>query len=703
MKRRLLLAALLVFATLLLCGAAQAATDPIVCSMEVSPDTLSAPGDVTVTITISNSGDTDMQEALTLYSPTSEVVTDFGDGGSVTLKAGEVKTWTGTWAVNQHTLDNGQIVYFIKYALYDENGEREVKSQPIRGKLTATTATTDIEVKRTITPGTAREGQTVTVQYDIVNTGTLALKNITLEENKDINAKKVTVADELKAGATAKVKFTVTMGKKDLTSNAVITYTSEESKDKLTEKVDEQVIHFGEVSMTAKLTASAKGVAINGTVTLSLELKNGGTVDYTDIRVTDKTLGDVFTNQVLAAGGTLSLDKEITLTETTEYQFTISAIDNTGTEVSLDTDPVTVTAVDPNNIVHLNLIAAADRTEVYTQPGIVRFSLTVENDSEVDATDVMIYEADTKLYTFASIPAGESRKLTRDAELSMAGKYQFTAETVDALGTTNTFESNEIQIAFSVPTAAPATPTPAAEPTPEPTYAAVTYVPISDPSVGTTPKLVRAFFYPLLWVSGILLACAAVLLIFATRKRVRDKKASDAALDHLDRAKRRDYVAPNEEGEEAEAEPAPEPETTYVAEEEILPEAKPEPEKAADKTSEEELPHMKYVRDAYRRSEADRDAAEKKQSLYDEEPLQPVAAETPAAEAPAPEAPPARKAAGSRKRKAAAPATEAEKPVEPAAAVAQPEAEEPAQAGEGEADKPRRADARRHRRTDGER
>ncbi|MDD3212680.1 MAG: hypothetical protein PHY64_03355, partial [Eubacteriales bacterium] len=376
MKRKLLFAVLLLLASLVISGAALAQTDPIVCSMEVSPSALSEPGEVSVTITISNSGDTDMQEALTLYNPTSEVVSDFGDNGSVTLKAGEVKTWTGTWEVNQHTLDNGQIVFFVKYALYDENGEREVKSQPIRGKLETAEAKSGIEVKRTISPGTARDGQTVTVRYDIVNTGTVSLKNITIQENKDINEKKVTVTDELKAGATAQVKFPVTMGKKDLTSKAVITYTVGDAKEVQTENVDEQVIHYGEAAMTAKLTASAKGVAVNGTITLTLELKNSGTVDYTNLRVTDPTLGDVFTNQELAAGGTLTLDKEITLTQTTDYQFTITAIDNTGTEVSLSTDPLTLTAIDASKVLHLNLVASADRTEVYTRPGIVRFSLT---------------------------------------------------------------------------------------------------------------------------------------------------------------------------------------------------------------------------------------------------------------------------------------------------------------------------------------
>ena len=617
MKRKLLVAMLVSLLALWLCGLALAETDPIICTMEVSPSTLSEPGDVSVTITVSNSGETDLTDPLTLYSPTSEIVKDFGDNGSVTLKAGEVKTWTGTWNVNQRTLDNGQIVFFVKYVLYKDDGSRDAKSQPIRGKLNATESKTDVEIRRTISPGTARDGQTVTVKYDIVNTGTVSLKNITLEESKDISKKVVKVADELKAGETAQVKLPVTMGKKDLTSSAVITFTTGTSTEKQTRKVEEQKITYGEAAMTAKLTSSAKGVAVNGTVTLTLELKNSGSVNYTDVRVTDATLGDVFTNQQLGAGETLKLEKEITLTKTTDYQFKITAIDNTGTEVTLDTDALTLTAVDPSKMVHLNVTLASDRTEVYTQPGIVRFTITVENDSEIEAKDVAIYHGTTKISTIPLIPAGETRKLTRDAALSMAGRYQFTAVSVDALGVSNTFISNEIQIAFSVPTPAPLTPTPPAVPTPEPTYNEIPAPRIGDPSVGTIPKAIRAVFYPLMIISALLLAAGVVLLILATRKRVEQKKASEAALDHLDRAKRRDYVTPGDEPEPVEAAPprhegkAP----SVAATEEGSRNSSAAPDADA------ELPHMKYVRNAYQRTGKEQTDAYGKKSLFDEDPL----------------------------------------------------------------------------------
>ncbi len=624
MKRKLLVSMLLIALLLALACVASAETDPIVCSMEVSPSTLTAPGPVTVTINISNSGNTDMKDPVVLYNPISQVVEDFGTKGAVMLKAGESQTWTGTWDVNKNELAIGTIVYFVKYTLYKDSGEGYSQSQPIRGKLSSQAATGGIEIKRTISPGTAREKQTVTVKYDIVNTGTVSLTNIVVQENKDINKSPQKVA-ELKPGDSAQVKFPLTMGKKDLVSSATITYQTAGSSKKETKEIEKATIIYGEPAMNAKLTSSATGVAINGKLTLTLELSNNGNVDYSDLRVTDSTLGEVFSNQSLASKGSLKLEKEITLSKTTDYQFTITAIDNTGTQVSLATDSITVTAVNPNDMLTLSLVATPDRTEVYEQPGRVRFSIAITNNSNVEAKEVAVLHGTTKIYTFASIPAGETRTLTRDAALSMAGKYQFSASAKDALGNTQTYQGNEMQIAFSVPTPAPETPTPPANPTAEPTFAPMTLPPLRDASVGAIPKVIQTVLTPVLLIAGLLLIGSAVLLIIATKRRAEQKKASEAAYDHLERSKHRDYVTPAEVDEEeltevqkgrhADSKPtvdsfknAKRPSGSPITREEIP-------------LDDVELPHMKYVRDAYGQSEAPARGPYRKSSKAYEEDL----------------------------------------------------------------------------------
>ena len=261
-------------------------------------------------------------------------------------------------------------------------------------------------------------------------------------------------------------------------------------------------------------------------------------------------------------------------------------------------------------MLNLTLSASVDQTEAYGDPATVRFTLTIQNDSNVDAKNVKVSHGDTELATFDTIPKGESRTLNRDAALSYSGKYQFTATAADPLDNSLTFQSNEMQIAVYAPTPAPATPTPPPVPTAEPTFVPATVIPIRDPSIGTIPKAIQNVLLPLLIVAGVVLLAVCVLLLIATKRRADQKKAFDAAYDHLERAKRRDYVTPADE-EEAGATDAAEPEK----QDELKPAKKIKPGRKISPEEQEaqmanrrvvgeprdeevnwELPHMKYAR-----------------------------------------------------------------------------------------------------------
>jgi hypothetical protein len=145
----------------------------------------------------------------------------------------------------------------------------------------------------------------------------------------------------------------------------------------------------------------------------------------------------------------------------------------------------------------------------------------------------------------------------------------------------------------------------------------VTVPKINHPSVAPIPKIIAQVFMPLMYVAIALLVGAIVLLVLATRKQSQQKRASDAALDHLERVKRRDYVTPGED-DIPQARPQPEKQAP----------AKPAPvQKQAQKAAEPEpqndveLPHMKYVRNAYQRNAADHPAGYDKASIYDDDPL----------------------------------------------------------------------------------
>ncbi len=543
-KRVLLMLCALILALTATASFAYAEEDPVSCAIELSPEFLVGPGEVSVTITVSNVTDADLQDPVILFSPQAEIISDFGNNGSATLKAGESKTWTGTYSVNERELDQGYIQYFAKYTVYQESGQATPRSQSIRATVSRLEAEVAIDVERTITPSAAREGQEVQVKYAITNAGTVPLENVTITENEDINSKAQTIP-KLDPGAKAELTYKATMGKKDLTSSATVTYQGEGSTKKETYTVEKKTIPYAQTDFVATLSGSAKGVVSGGSMTLSLELKNKGSADLSDIRVTDAILGDVFTNQQVKAGETITLEKEVTLTESCEYQFTVNAIDSTGTEVTTASNALSVTAMSPEDALNLTLTAVPDRTEVYDDPAGVRFTLTITNDSRVDATDVKISHGYVELYTFETIKAGESRTMSRDTVLSTSGKFQFTATAKDPLENESSFVSNEMQIAVYEPTPVPATPTPPPVPTAEPTFVPATWAPIYHESIGTVPKAIQSVLLPALIVAGVLLLASLVLLIIAAKKRSESKKASEAAYDHLERTRRRDYVAAN--------------------------------------------------------------------------------------------------------------------------------------------------------------
>lgn len=624
MKKRGLWFACALLVTLLFCAAASAADEPVTAAIELEPSHLTSPGAVQVSITVSNTTNEDLKDPVILLDPAGQTVADFGTEGQAMLKAGESLTWQGSYDVSEKTLQNGLVTYYIRYTSYLDSGEAVEKSAPVQAKIESQKADVLLEVKRTITPAVAQEKQEVKVVYYISNSGTVALNDIVLQENKDVNSKKQKIP-QLKAGQAAEITFNVTMGKKDLTSGATIQYYAEGSKKKLTYTVENQKIQYGNSELTAKLTSSAKGAVTGGVVTLTLTLKNKGSIDFSDIRVTDPVLGDVFTNQELKAGKTLELTKDVTVTENGEYQFTVTAMDASGAETTAASEAVSVTAMDPADTLNLTLTASADETEVYGAPATVRFALQIANTGKVDATAVKVLHGDVELASYETIQAGKTLTLHRDAALSRSGKYQFTVTAQDPLENELSFESNEMQIAVYAPTPVPATPTPAPVPTAEPTFVPATFIPIRDESVGAVPKAIQSVLLPLLIVAGVVLVASCALLLVAAKRRADQKRASEAAYDHLERARRRDYITPAEEqiDEEDLRETGAEPKKSKRRDPKEQ-EAEMKNRRLVGEDREEamdwELPHMKYARDAAEeREEEDESGFQMKHTLFDDE------------------------------------------------------------------------------------
>ena len=532
-KKRLWLSLALGLVLVLLCaGTALAAGESLKYNMELSSSVFTEPKTITISFTVTNIGEKELPGPVTLYYPSGKQVEEFG---APVLSAGSSKNWSGPWSVTQKELDAGAIGFIVRFTDYDENGELKTYAITVKKRIQFSGAEPELDITRTIVPQVAQEGQEVSVIYEITNKGPADISNVSIKE-KSI-AKDSGTIEKIAAGETGKYVFTVKMGKKDLSSEATVTYKA--GGKTYNKKVEASAIKYGKVNLSATLSADKKGGAPGDVVKLTLKLKNAGTTDFTNVTVTDEKLGTLWTGETVPAGQTVTLEKDLTITETQDLLFTVKADDGTGSQLETATGTVKVIATDPTQQIVLEVEAKADRDHVYIIPGgVVRFTITVTNKSAVDVKNVAIRAIDTQLYTFENIPHGESRSFTRDMEISMAGSFQFSANVKDQLDQTVTFLSNVVPIAYAAPTAEP-TATPLVTP---PAPAKLTYPPETEAPqwIAQAENIADSAKYILAGIAGVL----AVLLLIGAVRRMAAKNQSRKAMDHLEGGAYRDYSVP---------------------------------------------------------------------------------------------------------------------------------------------------------------
>ena len=629
-------------------AALAAESDPIDFTIQVTPQSLTAPGPVTVSLRAANTSNADMVDPVTLYDPAGNVVASFGDGGSYILGAGASRSWEGTWNVTQAQLDAGEFSYTLKYHLENEAGELVEFSRLAVARVQFDGERVNLTVRRSVSPEVVRSGGQVSVVYELYNSGNVELTDIRVKENIHKTAQTVKT---LAAGDKTTLTFTAKIGNADLTSNATITYKAKGSTKTLTEKVEDQTVPLAKPNL--KITLSTPGgVNVGEAAKLVVTFTNTGNVSYSNVTVKDEKKGDILTNLSIPAGATVVEEKEFILMEPTTFKLTATLPDNTGETKTLKPDELTIGVFDPEKTLLLTLNLTCDQETIHQIPADVRFHLTVTNNSNVKAEKIAITYGDTPIYTIASLDPGASTVITRDVRASQAGKYRFTASAKDSLQNIVTFDSNTIQLAYARPTAAPTT-VPVVTVAPPVLVTAAPADPVLSQARNALLTLAAAL--------GVLFGVALILFGVSTGVRLYKKSKSKAAYDHLDLAERRDYTEPADE-ELDDVEARVEDGTYRVEDEEITPEI---------------LPHEKLIKSAAQ-AEAPEAPAEEDMPDTDGEGGYRVSR----ADAPEP---------------AAEPAAELEEtPQEPAPETVSPE-------GEASASAPRRRRSQRSQRTeDGE-
>ena len=557
-------------------------------SMDLSNNRFTKPEEITVTIKATNVSDQDMPGPIALYYPDGMLVQEFG---TPTLAAGQSQSWTGTWMITENELNRGRVTFALRWYEYDAAGEIGERAVDFSRTIIFVEAEPSVEVNRYITPSMAREGQEVTVTYEVVNTGTVNISNVTIRENSDIS-KTSGIIQTVAAGERASHTFTVKMGKKDLTSKATISYRAGNSTGTLTK--EEAVIRYGDIKLTASLKADKKGGMAGDTVKLTLTLKNTGNADYQNVSVRDELLGELFTGTSVPANKTVTLEKEITITGTESYQFIISGQDAAGASIETATERVSIVEIDPSQAISLSVEASADRDTIYEMPGVVKIKIAVTNNSQREVKNVSVSAGSVTLHSFDSLQPGQTREFTRDVNISMAGQFRFDASVKDELDEVLTFSSNIIPIMYAQPTMQP-TDAPIVTP-PAPKYEDL---PTSDglpEYVSTVEKIISVVNHVALVLTAI---CAALLLIGIVRRI----QANSRAKDHLERSSARVYDMPAPKGKQARKEPPADEQDEAVLDGAIKPSDVPEVEINPDAVARDGALMEQTLKQLYERAE----------------------------------------------------------------------------------------------------
>lgn len=514
---------------------ALAVVDPIEFTLQVTPDSLTAPGDVQVSLRVANTGTADMKDPVTLYDPDDNVVASFGDGGSVMLSAGAFKTWEGTWKVTEAQLDKGEITYTLKYHLEDNGGELIAMNSSAVAKVNFIGEKVGLSVNRTVTPEVVRSGKEVAVSYELYNNGNVVISDIRVKEAIAKAAQKV---DKLQPGEKKTLTFTSKIGNADLQSSAAITYKAGDDNKTKTMDIAELLIPKAQPNLSIELLSPTTGVNIGEAAKLQVVFKNEGNVSYSNVSVSDVNKGEILTNLTIPAGATVTEEKEFILSEMTTFKVTATLPDNTGETKTLTSNELTVGVFDPTKTLLLTLNLTCDQESVQKTPADVRFTLAVTNNSNIKAENIAITHGNTEITTVEALEAGESTVITRDVRISQAGKFRFTATAKDTMNNEVSFDSNTLQLAY-----APATPAPTVEVIPTPAAPRqVTPAPVDSILYKTRDALTIA-----LAAAGAVFGVLLILFVVSTVARARNKNRSKAAYDHLELSERRDYTEPSDE------------------------------------------------------------------------------------------------------------------------------------------------------------
>ena len=353
----------------------------------------------------------------------------------VTVAPGAKKTFTGTMHVSA-----GMIGVNLPFTVsWTENGQQ--KSETVSCKISRLNASPYLSVIRTANPVNASEGTEVTITYTFTNSGSVRLTNITLVDKYVKGSSSPLLAPfALEPGATKEYVHTLTMGNSTIVSQPVITFYAQGSSTLLTKNVSALTIGLIQSQLTKEIV---KGNPTPDGVSFTIYLTNNGNQKLSSLVIKDelgnKVSGEPFS---MAVGETKIFNYFVPNPETVRYVvFTITGVDYNNTDFKDNTASYVVRPYIDSSLLGLSFTAVT--TTSLSENSMIGIEFTLENTGSLAFKNISVTEKqlDYEVYSLDTLDVGDKEKVQVEVNIGQIRDLVFILTAEDPSGNQHTHEA----------------------------------------------------------------------------------------------------------------------------------------------------------------------------------------------------------------------------------------------------------------------
>lgn len=439
MRRLLTRAALLLACLLILPFAAYGEqASSLTVSAQAVPDSMALAQEATFAFLLENTGSDGIADIAILFPEAN------GQHPVGALAAGAVSRVEFPYPVTEDDLTAGGVTFSVSSSGADGSSLPDIE---VTVPLSREAERPEVELTRQLSGRYVHVGQQATLVYQVKNTGNVPLTS--LEINDPLGDFTRTL-ERLEIGAAHTFINRVVIDEA-AASTPTLRFSSAASGQSYTKSLTSASIVPAEENLTAEMTVDKTEVAYGETVTVTLTLTNSGNVSYSDVTLSDSTLGMLVNKPLSLPAGAepVVITRSCAVKADSQFCVTLSGKTDAGALFTLSTEPVAVTVLKSDEASDITLTAVPS-ADTLSEPGMVLFTLTLTNNGQSDLSRVTLKEAQRgEIRLFDVVPAGAPTVREQMYQVSEDSTFRFTAEIPEADGATRVVSTDEILITLS--------------------------------------------------------------------------------------------------------------------------------------------------------------------------------------------------------------------------------------------------------------